>query len=418
MCLKNLWNVTRMWIECGNSISLPSYVFVAFTHPRITRCLLEKGGIAASVTSRCVGALVVNKLATDIKSGILPLNDAELACLSAILHSESRDVKLCLTQPGIVEVVNTASLVLGHSDPLNARGLPLDLRGVLQQTLGILSQALPLQENTEIHPDQTVTMPNISGDKFGYTVVSRLHNFLKICVQGVSPLTEEVRTACLRMCLKNLWLSCKAYHRTSTPLPPYFPHMLSSPDIIRHFQAEKDPVVRLTGCCFGALISSKLADTLKSPVSFSTNDQDAKLACISAILGPGHREGLLTPYKVRIINFQKIVSLISDEIDAFFTDSEGVPVDILPRNILVDTAEITLYNLADRLHDSKFIPQKLPVDQHQLLQGTYSDIGDAFGLYRREHETVNALDRLQTKLLLWNNLALYDDNNYYELPVV
>ncbi|KAN0137312.1 hypothetical protein V8E53_004757 [Lactarius tabidus] len=297
MCPKNLWDFTRAFIERGDSIPLPSYVFIAFTHPRTTRYILEKGGIAASVTSICGGALVVNKLATDIKSGILPVNDAELACLSAILHSESRDVRLCLTQPGIVEVVNMALLVLGHRDFLNARGLPLDLRGVLQQTLGILSQAFPPQENTEIHPDQTVALPNISDDRFGYTVVSRLHGFLKICIQGVSPLTEEVRTACLRMCLKNLWLSYKAYHRTSTPLPPYFSLILSSPDIIRHLQAEKDPVVRLTGCCFGALIA------------------------------------------------------------------KGVPVDIMPRNMLLgDTAEVTLYNLADCLHDSKFISWRLPMD--------------------------------------------------------
>jgi hypothetical protein len=45
--------------------------------------------------------------------------------------------------------------------------VPLDLRGVLQQTLGILSQAFPPQENTEIYPDQTVALPNISDDKFG-----------------------------------------------------------------------------------------------------------------------------------------------------------------------------------------------------------------------------------------------------------
>jgi hypothetical protein len=120
--------------------------------------------------------------------------------------------------------------------------------------------------------------------------------------------------------------------------------MLASPEIIRHFQAEKDPVVRLTGCCFGALIASKLMDTLESPVSFSGHDQDAKLACISAILGIGHREDLLTPLPTSHHQFPKVVSLISDEVDALFTDSEGMPVDILPRNMLVDTAKLTLYD--------------------------------------------------------------------------
>ncbi|KAN0137242.1 hypothetical protein V8E53_004952 [Lactarius tabidus] len=251
----------------------------------------------------------------------------------------------------------------------------------------------------QIHPDQTISLSNISDDKFEHAVVSRLHSFLKICVQGISPLRDEVRTACLRMCLNNLWLSGKAYHRTSTPLPPYFPLMLASPEIIRHFQAETDPVARLTGCCFGALIASKLVDTLKGPVSLSGHNQGAGLACIPAILGIGYGEDLLTPHQFHIINFWRVISLISGEIDTFFTDSEGMPLDTLRGNILhVDTAKLTFHILADRLRDTKFIRGELPMDQRQLLQETYSDIDDAFELSRRKHETVNAFDRLRTTL--------------------
>jgi hypothetical protein len=388
-----------MCIERGDSIPLPSYIFIPFTHPRVTRCILEKGDIAALVTRRCVGALIVNKLAADIKSGLVPVNDAELAYLSAILHSESRDVRLCLTQPGIVELVNVASLVLGHVHSLKASDVPLDLREMFQQTLEILSQAVPPQENSNIHPDQTISLSNISDDKFEPAVASRLHGFLKICLSGTSPLAKEVRRSCLRMSLKTLWLSGNAYHRTSDPLPPYFPLMLASPEMIHHFQTEQDPVARLTGHCFGALISNKLVDTLKSPVSFSTYDLDAKLACISAILGRSHHEDLLTPHHLRIINFRKVVSLILGEIDTLFTNSEGMPVDtVLQDMLLADTAKLTLHSLADHLRDSVFIPGGIPSGWSQLLLEICSDIKYAFDLHRSKHETVNALDQLQPKL--------------------
>ncbi len=190
-----------------------------------------------------------------------------------------------------------------------------------------LSQALPTQENAELQPDQTVALSSISHDRFERTVVARLYGFLKICIPGASPLTEEVRTSCLRMCLKTLWHTGKACHYTSDPLPPYFPLMLASPEITHHFHTEQDPVARLTGCCFGALIVSKLVDSLKSSISLSGNVENAELACISTILGTGHREDLLLPLQRRVINFQNVVSLMSGEIDILFT-TEGMPADL------------------------------------------------------------------------------------------
>ncbi|KAN0137329.1 hypothetical protein V8E53_004774 [Lactarius tabidus] len=214
-----------------------------------------------------------------------------------------------------------------------------------------------------------------------------------------------------------LWLSTKAYHRTSTPLPPYFPLMLASLEIICSFQVEKSPVVRLTGCCFGALISSKLMVTVESLVPLpGRGDQDGERACISAILGIRYGEDLLTPLQLRIINFRKVVSVILDEIDTLFTDSEGRPVNILPRKLLVDTAKLTFDDLADRLcGSSKVTTMGLPLDQQQLLQGTYSDIYNAFGSYRQKHEMVKALNRLQRKLEkllpagLWDQESLEDE---------
>ena len=369
MCLKNLWHFIRVYIEPGDSIPLPPYVYIDFTYPEITRRILAKGDITAHMTRRCVGALVVNKLSADINSGIVPDSDAELACLSSILEFESRDVKTCLTRPGIVELVNIATFTLGHVDTLKAEDMLPDPSDVLQQTLGILSQALPVQDNDEAHPDQMASLSNISDDRFERTTVSRLHSFLGICFPGASPLTEEVRTSSLRMVLKTLWHSGKAYHDASDPLPPYFPLLLASPEIIHHLQVEQDPVARITGCCFGAFVASKLVDALNSelPISSSGHAHDAELACISAIIGTSLHEDFILPHQLRVLNFRNIVSLISAEIDIFFT-AEGTPTNVL------DIAQDTLNVLANRFIDSGFVPQGLPMEQQRLLDDIYVEV--------------------------------------------
>jgi hypothetical protein len=377
---------------------LPSYIFIAFTHPEITSRILEKGDIATHVTRRCAGALIVNKLAADINSLIrdnlqpvteLPDDDAdsELGCLSSILHSENRDVRLCLTQPGVIELVNITPFALGPVDSDN--NVPLDSESIVEQTLGILSQALPAQENADAHPDQMVALSNIPDDRFERTVVSRLHSFLEMCIPGASSLEEEVRVSGLRVSLKTLWHTGKAHHDASTPLPSYFPLVLSSPELTRRFHTEQDPVARITGCCFGALMASKLVDALnlESTVSLGDHVDDAELACISAILGTGHREDLLLPHQLRVINFWKVVSLMSGEIDILFT-AEGTPESIL------DVAQDTLNVLADRLIDSNFVPQDLPMEQQRLLDDISSEV-KLCSDDRLKDQLVNRLDRLQ-----------------------
>ncbi|KAH9169501.1 hypothetical protein EDB89DRAFT_1463303 [Lactarius sanguifluus] len=393
MCLKNMWHFTRVYIERGNSIPLPSYIYVAFTHPELTRRIRKEGDVAAQVIRRCVGALVVSKLAADINARITPAEDAELACLSFILDSDRRDVRLCLTQPGIVEVVNMASFALGHVGSLKVSDVPPDPHNVLQQTLAVLSRALPDQENAEQGPDQMITLSNISGDRFERTIVTRLHGFLKICRPGASLLMEDVRMSCLRMCLKTLWHSGKAYHHNSDPLPPYFHLTLASPEITHQIQTEQDPVARLTGYCFGALIVSKLVDSLKPPISLSGHVKNAELACISAILGTGHSEDLLSPHQLRVINLRNVVSLMSSEIDILFT-TEGMPADVL------GIGQDTLYVLATRLRDRRFVFEDVLMDQ----RGTLLDIhGEVQHMVRSDSDrlkdqTLETLDRLRQML--------------------
>src|ERR1700744_1380200 len=69
-----------------------------------------------------------------------------------------------------------------------------------------------------------------------FNITFCLHGLLTTWMLDASPFTEEIRTSYLRLCLK----------------------------MIHNFQTKQDPVVRLTGCCFGALIVSKLVDTLDS----------------------------------------------------------------------------------------------------------------------------------------------------------
>ncbi|KAN0137320.1 hypothetical protein V8E53_004765 [Lactarius tabidus] len=166
--------------------------------------------------------------------------------------------------------------------------------------------------------------------------------------------------------------------------------MLASPELIRYFQTEQDPVARLMGRFFGVSVVNKLVDTTESPVSLPGQDQNAEMACISAILSAGHSKGLLSPHHLCIINFEDVVSLMLDEIDTF--TEAGMPEDML------NTAQVTLYILANRLHDSRFAREVLPMDQWQLLQEMHSDLKDAQSYYQRKDETVDRLERLRQKL--------------------
>jgi hypothetical protein len=129
-------------------------VFIAFTYPRITRCILEKGDIAALVTGRCVGALVVNKLVADMNAHTLLVNDAELALLSTILGIKSKDVTHWLNSPGTIHFANIIFLMDDVYD--NDSWSPTsDVLDVVQQTFSILSRSLSVQPGTEMRLDLT-----------------------------------------------------------------------------------------------------------------------------------------------------------------------------------------------------------------------------------------------------------------------
>ena len=370
-----MWNFTKEGIELGNSVPLPSYVWIAFSNPKMTRWIREQSDPFVQVIGRCVGALVVNKLVAGINSRNVPVSSDELACLSVILGSQSDDLRLCLSQPGTVELVNLASLALGNMSPLSINKMSPDLRSVFQQTLDILSQTLPAQGNSDLPPDHPVSPTHFSDDYFERILISRLHGLLRMCMLGSSPLIEEVRTSCLQICLECLWKCGITYHQTSDPLPSHFSLVLTKPEVTHYLQTEQDPIARITGCCFCALIVSKLVDTLESPISFSGRIVGAaELACISAILGAEHRDVSLSPHQIRLINFRNVVLLISSEVDSLFTSAGMLKI-----------AQDTLYNLANHIPGSMPLLGSLP-DMCPDVNTLSSD--------QLKTETVKTLDRL------------------------
>ncbi len=159
MCLKNLWHFTRVYIEHGNSIPLPSYIHIIFTHLEITRRIREQRNDSDHVIGCCVNALVVNKLAADINARTLPVNDAELACLSVILGTNSQDVTLLLSHPGAVQLANM--LFLASDDVFFSFfwSPTSDVLDVVRQTFSIISQA---QLDAEMRLDLTDTLMDVS----------------------------------------------------------------------------------------------------------------------------------------------------------------------------------------------------------------------------------------------------------------
>ncbi len=206
-------------------------------------------------------ALIVNKLVADINSRTTPISDGELAFLSAILGTKSHDVKLLLSQPGVVALMNMISLTFDEIGGLVTDSVPSSVLDVVQQTLGILSQALSSQENAEMQLNQPIAIINGSNGIFERIIVSRLLDLLNTYVQVTSPLTEALRTSCWRVCLKGLWYFGRAFNRlgNSVPLPSYICIAFANPEIANSIGRSNDFVAHEIGRCVRALVVNTLA---------------------------------------------------------------------------------------------------------------------------------------------------------------
>ena len=388
--MNDLWRFARECNRPGSSVPLPPYVRIAFTNPEMTRRLREERDLSVRVIGRCIQALVVKKLTTDINSSDGPVSGIvdSLECLSAILGTENHEASLCLGHPGTIELLNLASLALGDVSSLQVDQIPPDTCYVLQQTFTVLSQTLTSSFDAGLPQDSPITGVNVSDDKnYERTIISHLDGLLKMCVPGAfSFVEEEARASHFRM--KTLWHCAKAYHQISDPLPSYFPLVLARREITNHLKSAQDISVRITGCCFGALIASKLVDALESPISLSSPTRNAVVACISAILGTCNRDDLLLPHQLHLINFRNVVSLMSTEADSLFT-SEGMPADLLIM------AQDTLHVIANSLRDSMLVLGGIPRGHDQLLQEFYSEVERALSSYQLKNETLKTFDRLR-----------------------
>ncbi|KAF8260603.1 hypothetical protein EI94DRAFT_887468 [Lactarius quietus] len=295
------------------------------------------------------------KLVADIKSR-QDSNDEELACLSAILGTEIHDVKFCLQRPGTVELAIMASLTLGDIISLDTNAVPPDVLDLFKQTLDILFQALPAAEIAERQLDPSITRNPRDGN-FDEFIASRLHNFLQVCISSQVPSTSSfiVRGSCLRTCLKSLWYCARAYYRPGAPvsLPSYFPHTLASPALICRIQAEKDPVARVIGRCFSALVATKLAAGVGS-VNSEVWARGEKLACLSTILGIGSHSVRFCLRRPGTIELASMVSLVWGDADSIVTNA--LPPDVL------DMVQQTLDTLS----------QTLPAEEIAELQPDHS----------------------------------------------
>ncbi|KAH9071518.1 hypothetical protein EDB83DRAFT_253679 [Lactarius deliciosus] len=162
VCLRSLWCCGEAYNRPENSEPLPSYVRVVFASPEMTHRIQAEEDPAARVIGRCFGSLVAKKLSADINSrntqGVR-VEEGELACLSAILGIESREVMSWLGEPGAIELANIVSLMLVDADPLVGDKMPSDVLHVFKRTLNILSQALlgkihvdqPLPQSAQFH---------------------------------------------------------------------------------------------------------------------------------------------------------------------------------------------------------------------------------------------------------------------------
>ncbi|KAH9031274.1 hypothetical protein EDB84DRAFT_171890 [Lactarius hengduanensis] len=320
ICLNCLWYFGRAYNQPGVSQALPSY-FPNFLVPEINRRIQAEEDSDVRMIGRCFVALIVNKLAADIDSRTDPISDGELACLSALPGTNGHDVKLLLSQPGAVALMNMISLTFDGIDGLATCKVPSGVLDVVQQTLGILSQARSSQENA----DRPIAIINGSDGTFERILVSRLLGLLNTCMQATS-LTDEVRKGCGRACLKGLWYFGRAFNQlgSSVPLPSYICIAFANPEISNSTGWISDLVTHDIGRCAGALVVNKLAADINSR-NVPANDV---LACLSAILGTKSLDVTLLLRHPGAIEFTNMVFLALDDF-YFVTIIRTVPSYLL-----------------------------------------------------------------------------------------
>ena len=163
VCLKSLWCCGKAYNQQRELEPLPFYFRVAFASPEMTHRIQTEEDLAARVIGSCFRALVAKKLSADINSRrIRPINEGILACLSAILGTESRETMSLLNRPGAIDLASIISIILVDADMLVGDTMPSEVLDVFTETLEILSRTflswgaidptnLPLPQVAQFH---------------------------------------------------------------------------------------------------------------------------------------------------------------------------------------------------------------------------------------------------------------------------
>ena len=163
LCLRGLWYFGRAFNQLG--IHLPSDIYIAFLNSEVT-LTQSHSDATVRVVGHCAMSLVVNKLAADINARTIPINDAELVCLSTVLNTDSQGVIYVLSHPGAIQLANLAFLMLDINDDALIWTPTSNVLPVIQQTFSILSQALPAQLDAEMRLDLTDTLIEMAKGRF------------------------------------------------------------------------------------------------------------------------------------------------------------------------------------------------------------------------------------------------------------
>jgi hypothetical protein len=371
MCLKILWYCAKEHHQLGASRPLPSYFPSTLASPEMIHLFQDEQDAEAGVMERCFGTLVAVKLVADLRTrtdsdSSIQISGDELACLSAILGTESRNLKNWLGQPGAVELASLFSLTLSEVDALFANKALDVLDDMVQQTSTILTRTLPAEFNIELM--------DLTDGQCEAILLSCLRDCRsESCLSGTSSPTEPIYESRVRVYLKNLWHCARACNQLgiSVHLPSFVRIILAYPEFTRRIHTERDLATRVSGRCACALIVNKLVDDFRSRISFGNGVYNEELACISSLLGTAPGNFSRWPRPSAVIKLQNIVTLVSGEIEALLS-SEQTPTDTLP------TVQQTLDIIcSDLVFGGVLAVGELPMDQVSLLREICSRIANA-----------------------------------------
>lgn len=173
---------------------------------------------------------------------------------------------------------------------------------------------------------------------------SRLHDLLKTCKPGTSPLVEEARRNRLRVCLKSLWYCARGYNQSTypAPLPSYVRTVFAVPEMIHQIREEEDLSARIIGRCFGSLIAKKLAqDVFDHPKRYIRSGQgvfvtEAELISLSTLLDTTSKNVMDWLEQNGALGLASIVSLVMDEAELLISDKvPSEALDVFQRTISI-----------------------------------------------------------------------------------